>query len=195
MALAYIRDDGGVVGIQEAIEKEPLRVRGLMFEAIYSCRQELPHILETLHVEMALRTAFANFPGDERLVKSYLLKRQAQRHVQTSTRGTVLMASALKIGGPCALVSIFYATLDQHRNPEIAKLLRLLEEGISPQSRDDLFRRANTFPSNPSFDRWYGNLLAKVDHDTVGLICILACLGTAEVPRIIFDRAQAPSRR
>ncbi|KAI0965743.1 hypothetical protein F4678DRAFT_451567 [Xylaria arbuscula] len=195
MALAYIRDDGGVIGIQEAMEKEPLRVRGLIFEVIDSCRQELPDTLETLHVEIALRTAFANFPGEERLVKMYLLKRQAQRHVQTSTRGTVLMPSALKVGGPCALVSIFYATLDQHRNPEIAKVLRILEEGISPQSRDDLFRRANTFPPNPSFDRWYGKVLAKVDHDTVGLISILACLGTAEVPRIIFDRAQAPSRR
>lgn len=195
MSIAYICDDGKVIGIREAVKQEPLRIRGLLFDALLEpCLQELPDTLDTLRLEAAFRRAFANFKEEERMVKSYLLTGWLQNHVPGTYRGS-LIPVALQLGGPCALASLFYATIDSHRNVENAKLLRLLEESMTQQSREDLFRRANAFPPSPSFDRWLGKLLQKADSTTISLVRILSCLGTPQVPRIIFDRMHAPARR
>ncbi|KAI1361368.1 hypothetical protein F5Y08DRAFT_330897 [Xylaria arbuscula] len=195
MSIAYICDDGKARSIREAMKHEPLRVRGLLFDALLEpCLQELPDTLEMLRLESAFRRAFANFKEEERMVKSYLLTRWLQSHVPGTYRGS-LIPLALHIGGPCALASLFYATIDSHRNVENAKLLKLLEENVTQESREDLFRRANAFPPSPSFDRWLGKLLQKADSNTISLVRILSCLGTPEVPRIIFDRMHFPARR
>ncbi|TGJ84591.1 hypothetical protein E0Z10_g4172 [Xylaria hypoxylon] len=195
MDLICVDDDGGLLSIQAAAQKDPEQLRVLFLDAVVSCSQRQPDTFETLIVDRSFRDAFENFKGEgESHTKRYLLKRLLDKKTQETPRGQ-LIASAMQIGGPHALVSAFYATQDTHRNLRSRKTLRLLNEVMTEQSREHLFRRAKQFPINPSFNRWFEAILEKLDVNALAMAFLLHCLGTSVVPRIIFERGHEPSRR
>ncbi|KAI0537002.1 hypothetical protein GGR58DRAFT_372242 [Xylaria digitata] len=195
MDLVCVSKEGEVLSIESALGKDPDLLRGLFSDAIESCAQKQPDTIETLLVEKAFRIAFEKFTGEkESHVKRYLLTRQLDKNWQGTPRAQ-LIASAMQIGGPHALIAVFYSTHDTHRNLKSRKTLRLLEEIMTKESKEHLFRRAKHFPINPSFNRWFEGLLEKLDVNALAMAFLFRCLGTWEIPRIIFDRSSQPARR
>ncbi|KAF2972127.1 hypothetical protein GQX73_g1497 [Xylaria multiplex] len=195
MDLVCVGDKGDVLSIETAMKKDPWLLRGLFSGVVQSCAQTQPDTIETLLVEKAFRIAFEKFTGEkETHIKRYLLRRQLDKNTQGTPRAQ-LIASAMEIGGPQALIAVFYSTHDTHRNLKSRKTLRLLEEIMTNESKEHLFRRASQFPVNPSFNRWFEGLLEKLDVNALAIAFLLHCLRTSEIPRIIFDRSSQPARR
>ncbi|KAF2963308.1 hypothetical protein GQX73_g10266 [Xylaria multiplex] len=188
MRLFCTVENGETLEIQAAIQRHPYETRGLLIDALLFCQEEiLADTLDTLSVTQSLRQVLAHFSGDqEKHVKSYMLSRRLDTRAQVLPRAG-LIASALQIGGPIALLAVFYATHDAHRNIGNRKTLELLLSSVQDQSQQELFRRASQFPVHSSFNSWYNKLLDK-DLDTLGVACLLRCLGAEYIPRIIFSR-------
>ncbi|RYC58379.1 hypothetical protein CHU98_g7838 [Xylaria longipes] len=196
MRLFCTVENGEAVEIHAAIRKYPCETRGLLIDALLFCCQEdiLSDTLDAFSVEQSLRQALAQFSGDQdKHVRSYMLSRRLDHRMQALPRAE-LLASALQVGGPLALVAVFYATHDAHRNIANRKTLELLLDSVKEDSRRDLFRRAGQFAVHPSFNSWFNKLLDK-DLDALGVACLLHCLGAECVPRIIFSRCSTGSTR
>ncbi|KAI0550169.1 hypothetical protein F4679DRAFT_544205 [Xylaria curta] len=196
MHLFCTAENGETLGIQAAIRRHPYETRGLLIDALLSYCQEdiLSDTLDAFHVEQSLRQALIQFSGDQdKHVKSYMLSRRLDHRMQTLPRAG-LLASAVQIGGPLALIAVFYATHDAHRNIANRRTLELLLDNVQEDSRRDLFRRAGQFAVHPSFHSWFNKLLDK-DLDALGVACLLHCLGAECIPRIIFSRCGTGSMR
>ncbi|GAW20963.1 hypothetical protein ANO14919_104760 [Xylariales sp. No.14919] len=193
MDLVCVDDNGELLSMEDALGKEVDQMIGLFSDAFEVCRQRQPDTLETVLVEKAFRIAFANFKG-EMHVKRYLLTRQLDKRTHGTPRAQ-MMASAMRIGGPQALIAVFYATQDTHRNLESRKTFRLLDEVLTEESREHLYRRASQFPANPAFNKWFEGLLEKLDVNALALAFLLRCLRASVVPGVLFKRCHEPSRR
>ncbi|KAI0190550.1 hypothetical protein F4808DRAFT_401972 [Astrocystis sublimbata] len=196
MHLLFTVENGETVDVRTAIQRHPYETRSLLTDALLFCCQEdiLGDTLGTLHVEQSLRRELASFDGDQdKHVRGYMISGRLDPRMQASPRAG-LLALALQVGGPLALIAVFYATHDAHRNLANRRTLDLLWDDIQEPSRQDLFRRAGQFAVHPSFHRWYNKLLVK-DLDSLGVACLLHCLGVECVPRIIFARCSTDSMR
>ncbi|KAI1490335.1 hypothetical protein F5X96DRAFT_636728 [Biscogniauxia mediterranea] len=196
MRLVCELDNGDLLDIRSAVKQDPYQLRGVLIDALLLCHREALHdTISVLRVEHSLRTTLDEFSGiQEKYVRSYVLSRKLDHRTQVTARAP-LIASALQIGGPLALIAVFYATLDAHRNSQSRITLDLLiNDGISEDSKRDLFKRANHFPVNPSFTGWFNRLLDKLDLDSLGVACLLYCLGADEIPQFIFSRSRGVSK-
>ncbi|KAI8624268.1 hypothetical protein F5Y19DRAFT_320972 [Xylariaceae sp. FL1651] len=197
MRLFCAIEDGETLEIQAAARRYPLETRGLLMDALLFCGQEeiLPDTLAALEVEHSLRVALAHFSGEqEKYVRNYMLARRLDHRVQPTPRAE-LIASALQTGGPLALTALFYATHNAHHSYGARKTLESLLNSVTETSRRDLFRRAGGFPVHASFKAWFNRLLDK-DLDAFSVACMLHCLGTPSIPRLVFTRfREAPMRK
>ncbi|KAI5920141.1 hypothetical protein F4810DRAFT_450108 [Camillea tinctor] len=196
MRLVCELENGDLLDIQSAVKRDPYELRSILIDAVLLCHREaLQDTISVLRVEHSLRDALDEFVGSqEKYVRSYVLSRKLDHRTQVTPRAP-LIASALQIGGPLALIAVFYATLDAHRNSRSRTTLELLiNDDISEASKRDLFKRANHFPVNPSFVSWFNRLLDKLDLDSLGAACLLYCLGTDKVPQLIFSRSRCVSK-
>lgn len=151
-----------------------------------------PTISRPRHV---LRTTLDEFSGkQEKYVRSYVLSRKLDHRTQVTARAP-LIASALQTGGPLALIAVIYVTLDAHRNSQSRITLDLLiNDGISEDSKRDLFRRTGYFPVNSSFTDWFNRLLDKLDLDSLRVACLLYNLCVDDIPQFIFQRSRGVSK-
>ncbi|KAI1660159.1 hypothetical protein F4813DRAFT_351140 [Daldinia decipiens] len=193
MRLACINDSGEVVDIAAAIAKQPFQARSLLLDSLFSSFQLLPGSPDFFHTEHAIRDALVKVQGQqERYVRTYILTRSLDIRTEKTPRANLIHAS-FNHGGPIALLGIFYATFDAHRNTRSRETLDYLVNRASEESRLELIYRTNTFPHNPSVVGWLERIFDKFDSDTQGLACILQWLGTSNIPVDIFRRARVPS--
>ncbi|KAI1382605.1 uncharacterized protein F4822DRAFT_423431 [Hypoxylon trugodes] len=189
-------DSGERLDIQTAVKQDPYELRGLLIDALLLChREQLPDTVDVILAEHALRSALDEFPGDqEKYVRNYILSRKLDHRTQLSPRAP-LIALSLQAGGVFALIAVFYATLDAHRNLQNRETLeRLAGDDITERSKLDLFRRANGFSVHHSFAAWFNRLLDHFDRDSIGIACLLYCFGTPVVPHIIFSQCRNTSK-
>ncbi|KAI1462868.1 hypothetical protein F4805DRAFT_409548 [Annulohypoxylon moriforme] len=192
MRLACICDDGEVTDIASAIKQHPYRIRSLLLDSFFACFPSLPDSPDFFQAEHSIREALIKFQGDkERYVKSYTLTRSLDPRIEETPRAG-LIHSSFKYGGPIALIGIFYATIDAHRNIRRRETLDYLLHKASEESKLALIHRTNTFPCDPSLTGWLGRILDRIDPDAQSLACILQWLGTP-VPIDLFHRARLPS--
>ena len=193
MRLAYVSDNGETLDISTALRQEPISVRRLLADAIFECQSSLPDTLDYLHTEQAIRVALLQFQGDqERYVRAYTLSRILDPRTQKTPRAQVIYQS-FHHGGPLALIGIFYATLDAHRNIRSREILDFFLHKASEGSKLDLFARAGTLPCNASVTGWLHRILDKLELDSQVLACMLRLLGTVNIPKELFVRARSPS--
>lgn len=194
MRLSFLSESGKSLDVPAAILQEPLVVRGLLMDALFQCQARLPDTLDYLHAEHVIRDTLSHFQSDqERYARSYALSRILDQRTQKTPRADVIYQS-FHHGGPLALVGIFYATLDAHRNLRSRETLDFFLQKGSVKSRLDLMKRVNTFPCNSSVVTWLSRILNKLDIDSQKLACILWHLGTRDIPKELFKRARIASQ-
>ncbi|RYP31953.1 hypothetical protein DL767_005494 [Monosporascus sp. MG133] len=177
MRLACLTEDGDYVDISSAIVREPLVVRALLTDALFQCQAQLPDSLDYLRTEQAIRDCLQQFQGDqERYVRSYVLSRTLDHRIQQTPRADIIYQS-FHYGGPLALVGVFYATLDAHRNPRNRETLDFFLHKASSESKLELIKRTSTFPCNSSVASWLQRILEKLEPDSQTLAYILRGLG------------------
>ncbi|KAI0398712.1 hypothetical protein F4802DRAFT_140420 [Xylaria palmicola] len=188
MRLACV-DGEEVIELQAALDTNPSLVRGLLSTAFFA--PEYPDMIGCLMAERFIRKALNEFAGEhERRVSTYLLTRSLDQRINPVR--VQLIEQAFADGGPVALAGVFYATIDSHRNIQNRETLNYLIS-IDEPTRANLFRRAESFPSNPTIGPWLVRLLDKLEIDSRDLAGLLLCLGCV-VPTTLFDRARLPSR-
>ncbi|KAI1119949.1 hypothetical protein F5Y10DRAFT_259330 [Nemania abortiva] len=195
MRLVCQLDEGPTLDIQAATRRQPYQVRALLIDAL-SGPDVPPDSVDLLEAEQGIRRAVADFPGDDdKIVRSYILNRLLDNRNQIiRAPAHQLFASAVLHGGPLALIGIHYATVNAHRNPHHRAVLNCVSNLVSEESRLDLFKRTNDFPSNPSFDRWLHRLWEKVDLDTLSIGCLLSCFGAKAIHKSVFERCRVAAR-
>ncbi|KAI6080086.1 hypothetical protein F4821DRAFT_252400, partial [Hypoxylon rubiginosum] len=153
-----------------------------------------PDCLDFVQAEHAIREALIKFQGNqERYIRNYILTRSLDPRVEKTPRAS-LIRSSFQHGGPLALIGIFCATMDAHRNSRSRETLNYLLNRASNESQLALVRRANTFPCHSTIADWLSRIYDKVEPDAQGLACILWWLGTPSVPLELFRRARLSSR-
>ena len=193
MRLSFVSDGGQTWDIPTALHQEPLVVRGLLADALFECQAILPDTLDYLQAEQAIRDTLLQFQADqERYVRSYVLSRTLDHRIQKTPRAEVLYQS-FHHGGPLALMGIFYATLDAHRNIRSRETLDFFLQKASAESQLALMKRVGMFPCNPSVEGWLLRIFNKLEPDSRALACVLRGLGTADIPQELFRRARSPS--
>lgn len=193
MRLVCICDNGETLDVMAAVNKRPYDVRALLHDAIFYCHTVLSDTLQLFHAEHALRAALASFEGSQdRYAKSYIVSRTLDSRVQKTQRAE-LIQSSYRIGGPLALIGVFYATFDAHRNSHARETLDNLSNRSTEESRHDLFKRANTFPCNDSVNDWYRRIVDKYGQGSQDLACVLYCLGNESIPNSLITRCRIPS--
>ncbi|KAI1469450.1 uncharacterized protein F4812DRAFT_423121 [Daldinia caldariorum] len=191
MQLTCICDDGEVIDITTAIQTQPFNVRSLLLDSLFACFPSLPDTPDFFQAEHGIREALLQFQGDkERYVRSYIINRSLDPRTEETPRAS-LIHSSFECGGPVALVGVFYATIDAHRNIRSRRTLDYLLKA-SEETRNALFYRANTVPCNPSLIPWLRRIFDRVDSDAKGLAYILSWLGTP-IPIDLLSRARLPS--
>ncbi|RYP68536.1 hypothetical protein DL771_006613 [Monosporascus sp. 5C6A] len=186
MRLACLTEDGDYVDIASAIVREPLVVRALLTDALFQCQAQLPDSLDYLRTEQAIRDYLQHFQGEqERYVKSYVLCRTLDQRIQKTPRADIIYQS-FHYGGPLALVGIFYATLDAHRNPRNRETLDFFLNKASSESKLELIKRTSTFPCNSSVGSWLQRIFKKIEPDSQTLAYILRGLGAVNIPKELF---------
>lgn len=180
--------------ISTAIKQDPFAVRVLLLDALFQCRTRLPDTLNYIRAEQEVRdTLLLHFKSDqERYVKSYCLSRNLDQRTQATPRAQVIY-QAFHYGGPVALLGIFYATLDAHRNVRNRETLEFFLQKTSEESKFDLMKRAGGFPCKELVASWLYRIFEKLETDSQVLIRILRYLGTTKIPLEIFRRARLPS--
>ncbi|KAI0976375.1 hypothetical protein F4678DRAFT_416841 [Xylaria arbuscula] len=194
MRLLCEYSDGTTVSLPTAIQRDPYKVRGLVSEAFFHCLAALPDTSAFLRAEHSIRDTLISFDGsDDRYIKPYITSRFLDSRTKTTPRASIIQASFL-IGGPLALIGTFHATSNASRNTRNRETLDyLLETG--PESHNDLFERARTFPRHASIGPWFQQIINKLDIDTKFLAYFLSALGPhmANVPNVLFTRTRQPS--
>ncbi|KAI0550173.1 hypothetical protein F4679DRAFT_544212 [Xylaria curta] len=194
MRLLCEYDDGTVVGLPTAIQRDPCRVRGLVSEAFFQCLSTLPDTDAFVRAEHSFRDALVSFEGSQdRYVKAYVVSRGLDARTKTTPRASIIQSSFI-IGGPLALIATFYATFNVSRNPRSRETLDYLLQS-STGTRDELFERARTFPCHPSTSPWFQHIIDKLEPDVQSLAYLLVSFGSHPhgVPAALFKRFRRPS--
>ncbi|KAI1086019.1 hypothetical protein F5B19DRAFT_480701 [Rostrohypoxylon terebratum] len=193
MRLACINRDGDVVEFETALQEQPYTIRGLLADALNQCYRIIPDSFEFLRAEGEVRNALRTFQGDEdKYARGYVLSRTLDNRTQRTPRADLILL-ALHHGGPLALIGIFYATLDAHRNRNRHDTLDYLLNRATDKSKLQLIMRSSTFPCNPSVSNWLIRIFEKLKRDSKNLACLLRCFGTSNVPQVLFRRLWTPS--
>ncbi|KAI1416947.1 hypothetical protein F5Y13DRAFT_204303 [Hypoxylon sp. FL1857] len=188
MRLAFICENGKTLDIGAALQLDPYVVRWLVADALFQCQQRISDTLDLIHVERAVRDALLAFQGgQDRYARSYVHTRTLDHRTQTTPRAD-LINLAFHHGGPLALVGIFYATSDAHRNPGSREVLDYIMNKASHESQLQLISRVSTFPCNPSVSDWLCRILDKLDASSQNLASMLRYLGTSRIPMVVFRR-------
>lgn len=186
--------NGTLLDIDTAIRQQPYDTRSLLADAFFSCCGTLPDSMEFLKAEQALRETLTEFAGDQdKYVRNYILTRALDNRTQTTPRAP-LISSSFQIGGPIALIGVFYATLDAHRNQRNRANLDRFCNRLSELSKHYLFRKANSLIVNSSLKGWFNRILDRLDLDCLSVACLLYCLGLQDIPRSFFTQCRSPSR-
>lgn len=192
MRLICICDNGETLDIRSAIDQQPFETRSILQDALFYCTTVLPDTPKFFQAEHSLRTALVSFQGSqERYVKSYILSRTLGLRVQKTLRAELIHTS-YHIGGPFALVGLFYTTFDAHRNPRTRESLDTIL-ALPEKSRYELFKRAHTFPFNESFGKWYKQIMDKYGKYYQSVAYTLYCFGDIQIPSSLLDRCRSPS--
>ncbi|KAI1382549.1 uncharacterized protein F4822DRAFT_423507 [Hypoxylon trugodes] len=193
MRLACIDRQGNANELSAMLQQQPYDARDLVADAVFQCQRSLSDYLDYLQTESAVRNAMIHFQGEqEKYARAYVLSRTLDHRTQKTARADLIYL-AFYHGGPLALVGIFYATIDAHRNPRSREVLDYLLNTASDETKLRLIARVGTFPCNPSIGTWLLKLLEKLEPSVQQFACILRCLSTSEVPKELFYRARAPS--
>lgn len=193
MRLSLVSDDGQAMDIPTALRQQPLATRALLADALFECQTILPDTLGYIQTEQAIRDTLLQFQADqERHIRSYVLSRTLDHRIQKTPRAEVLYQS-FHYGGPLALIGIFYATLDAHRNLRNRETLEFFLQKASTESKLDLMQRVGILPCHPSIDDWLLRIFHKLETDSRALACMLRYLGTTGIPQNLFRRARGPS--
>lgn len=194
MRLLCELEDGTLLDMDTAIRQQPYDTRSLLSDALFSCCGTLPDSMELLKAEQSLRDTLSEFAGDQdKYVRNYILTRALDHRTQTTPRAP-LISSSLQIGGPIALIGVFYATLDAHRNQRNRANLDCFCNSLSELSKHHLFKKANSFVVNPSLKGWFNRILDKLGLDSLSVACLLYCLGLQAIPRSFFTQCRSASR-
>lgn len=194
MRLLCELEDGTLLDMDAAIRQQPYDTRSLLADAFFSCCGALPDSMEFLKAEQALREALADFAGDQdKYIRNYVLTRALDHRTQITPRAS-LISSSFQIGGPIALIGVFYATLDAHRNQKNRSNLDCLCNKVSESSKHHLFKKANGFLVNPSLKGWFNRIIDRLDLDCLSVACLLYCLGLGIIPRSFFTQCRGASR-
>ena len=193
MRLVCVDDNGDTLDLDSALRREPYVARGLLTSALFRANREvLPDSWDFLNTERALRDALGSFTGDqEKYVRSYVLSRALDQRTVDTPRASVIRF-AFANGGPIALLGVFYATLNVHRVQRSREVLHYLLHAPEA-SRLELLTRARAFPCSPHVRGWLRRIFDKLDIDSQGLLCLLRCLGSTDIPRCVFARSRKPS--
>ncbi|KAI1490334.1 hypothetical protein F5X96DRAFT_553339 [Biscogniauxia mediterranea] len=187
MRLLY-EHDGERIGIETAVQKNPLAVRGLLIQAWLLCEKALPDSVDVLEAERALRDAISQFKGGDH-VPRYLLKGKVE--LGLSANKNDLLQLSLRIGGLVALIAVFYGTAYNATGGR--KVLRCLDR-ISDDSKVDLLKRVHLHPISTAMRALLIHILRQHGTEMVGMACLLYCLGTKELPRWVLTACEGPSR-
>ncbi|KAI1207653.1 uncharacterized protein F4807DRAFT_434048 [Annulohypoxylon truncatum] len=187
MRLIYERD-GEMLEMKDALQKDPLGVRGLLVQAWLMCEKALPDSADVLQVERSLQDALSQFRGGDHIPR-YLLKGKIELGIGANK--AELLQSSLHVGGLQALIAVFYGTA---YNVTSGRRAFTSLSKISEESRVDLFKRVNSLPINTSVMALANFLLGQLGHDIVGMACLLYCLGTKELPRWTLEACRRPSK-
>ncbi|KAI1390830.1 uncharacterized protein F4822DRAFT_164276 [Hypoxylon trugodes] len=193
MRLVCVNDSGEVEEITDAIATQPSQTQSLVLDSVFSFIQLRPDTYDLVIAEHNIRKALLEFQGhQERYVRTYILTRSLDTRVEKTPRGNLIHTS-FKHGGPIALLAIFYATFDAHRNLCNRETLDYFLNKASEEDKLALIHRTNTFPCSPSAIDWLERIFNKFDSDAQTLACILQWLGTSNIPADVFRRARTPS--
>ena len=193
MRLVCIYEDGESVEISDAIDKEPITVRGALADALFQCQAKLSDTFDYLRAEHTIRDTLLDFQADqERYVRSYVLSRTLDQRIQNTPRADVIY-QAFQHGGPLATLGVFYATLDANRNLRNRGTLEFFVSKAFDKSKVDMFMRVNTFPCSSWVTTWLYRILEKLESDSQILACILRHLGTSNIPQELFSLSRIGS--
>lgn len=90
-------------------------------------------------------------------------------------------------------MGVYYATLNAHRNQKSREILEYLCN-TGDESKLELLARAKSFPCSLHLTGWLGRVFDKLDIDSQGLVCLLRCLGSIDLPESLFYLAHKPSK-
>lgn len=144
--------------------------------------------------KLSIRFELPSFPSKvarNDMLRAYILSRTLGLRVQKTLRAELIHTS-YHIGGPFALVGLFYATFDAHRDPCTRESLDTIL-ALPEKSRYELFKRAHTFPFNESFGKWYKQIMDKYGKYYQSVAYTLYCFGDIQIPSSLLDRCRSPS--
>ncbi|KAI1633591.1 hypothetical protein F4809DRAFT_622791 [Biscogniauxia mediterranea] len=193
MKLVCIGDNGQVLDLETILQDDPHRVRNLLLDGLFQCQETLPDTIDFLATEQSLRDALLGLQsGQEKYVKNFLLLRKLEQRFEQDARGD-LMRLSFRHGGAIAVLAVFYATLDAHRNLRNRKNLEFLAKCSEP-SKTGLMKRASHYPCSESVVTWLNGVFDRLGPESHALACILEWLGTPRVPGSLFRHARVESK-
>ncbi|KAI0434744.1 hypothetical protein F5Y09DRAFT_337411 [Xylaria sp. FL1042] len=196
MRLRCEYDDGTILSVSAALQKDPYPVRGLVSEAYFDCLAVLPDTNAFVQAEHAVRDALLAFDADQdRYIKPYVMARYLESRMKTTPRANVIQSSFL-VGGPLALVGFFHATSNASRNARTHDTLAYFRD-CREESRTEMFRRARLFSYQPSAGPWFRQIFDRLNnYHAKALAYLLLAIGPSQhaVLDLLLRRARRPHK-